>query len=255
MLLLMMPKRQPPPGCESGEVRVARGSIYGTRDASRSWYQHFRDRPADKLRVHESALEKGLYLCEFDGRLTLVTVTHVDDLFLAYDTRCKTTKSLLDAIVEEFNMSRKLDDFVFCGRRVRVTPEALIVSQELAASSLVPMELRGPQRSAETMLTHSEHKEYRSLLGKTPMVATSITSRSVIRSESRRTAFQCTHGRRCSSAQSNFSQSPAVLGNHPEIPTRSDRCVHGSAGDVWRCLLRQHGRFEKTVRRHRVFDA
>ena len=107
-------------------------------------------------RVHESALEKGLYLYEFNGRLTFVTVTHVDDLFYACDTRCKTTKSLLDAIVKEFNMSRKLDDFVFCGRRVRVTPEALIVSQELAASSLAPMELCGT----------SEHREYRSLLGK-----------------------------------------------------------------------------------------
>ena len=73
-----MPKRQPPPGCEPGEVRVARGSIYGTRDAGRSWYQHFRDRLANKFRVHESALEKGLYLYEFKGRLTLVTVTHVD---------------------------------------------------------------------------------------------------------------------------------------------------------------------------------
>ena len=26
LLLFMVPKRQPPPGCESGEVRVARGS-------------------------------------------------------------------------------------------------------------------------------------------------------------------------------------------------------------------------------------
>ena len=121
-----MPKRQPPPGCEPGEVRVARGSIYGTRDAGRSWYQHLRDKLASKFRVQESALEKGLYLYEFNGRLTFVTVTHVDDLFYAYDTRCKTTKSLLDAIVKEFNMSRKLDDFVFCGRRVRVAPEALI---------------------------------------------------------------------------------------------------------------------------------
>ena len=81
LLLLMMPRRQPPPGCEPGEVRVARGSICGTRDAGRSWYQHFRDRLANTLRVHESALEKGLYLCEFTGRLTFVTVTHVDDLF------------------------------------------------------------------------------------------------------------------------------------------------------------------------------
>ena len=81
-----MPKRQPPSRCEPGEVRVARGSIHGTWDAGHSWYQHFRDRLADKFRVHESALEKGLY--EFNG-----TVTHVDDLFYAHETRCKTTKS------------------------------------------------------------------------------------------------------------------------------------------------------------------
>ena len=166
LLLLMMSKRHPPPGCEPGEVRVARGSIYGTRDAGRSWYQNFRGRLEIKFRVHESALEKGRYLCEFDGRLTFVTVTHIDDLFYAYDTRCKTTKSLLDAIVKEFTMSRKQDDFVFRGRRVRVTPEALIVTQELAASSLAPMEFCGTQRSPETMLTYSEHREYRSLLGK-----------------------------------------------------------------------------------------
>ena len=42
-------------------------------------------------------------------------------------------------------MSRKQDDFVFCGRHVRVTPEALFVSLELAASSLAPMELCGTQ--------------------------------------------------------------------------------------------------------------
>ena len=104
-------------------------------------------------------------LYEFNGRLTFVTVTHVDDLFYAYDTRCKTTMSLLDAIVKEFNMFRKQDDFVFCGRRVRVTPEALIVSQELA-SPLAPMDLCGTQRSHETMLTYSEHREYRSSLRK-----------------------------------------------------------------------------------------
>ena len=85
-------------------------------------------------------LWKKAYLCEFNGRLTIVTVTHVADLFYACDTRCKTTKSLLDAIVKKFNMSRKQDDFVFRGRRVRVTPEALIVIQELAASSLAAME-------------------------------------------------------------------------------------------------------------------
>ena len=84
-------------------------------------------------------------------------------------------------------------------------------------------------------------------VGKTPMVATSITSRFVIRSESCRTTFQCTHDCRCSSAQCNFSQGPAILANHPEISTRSDRCVHGR-----RCLFCQHGRFVESVRCHRV---
>ena len=63
--------------------------------------------------------------------------------------------SFTETIVIEFDISRKQDDFVFCGRRVRVTPEALLIRQEFAASSLVPMELYGPQRSAETMLTRS----------------------------------------------------------------------------------------------------
>ena len=54
----MMPKQQPPPGCGPGEVRVARGSIYGTRDSSRSWYQYLRGPLADIFQVRESALEK-----------------------------------------------------------------------------------------------------------------------------------------------------------------------------------------------------
>ena len=84
--LLMMPKRQPPPGCEPGEVRVARGSTYGTRDSRRSWYQHLRDRLADCF-------------------------THL--------TRVANPPShCWKPIVKEFNMSRKQDDFVFCGRRV-----------------------------------------------------------------------------------------------------------------------------------------
>ena len=113
------------------------GSISETRDAGRSWYQHFRDRLANKFRVHESALEKGLYLYQFNGRLIFVTVTHVDDLFYAYDSRCKTTKSLLDAIVKEFTMSRKQDDFVFCGRRVRVTPSACSSVKNLRPHPLI----------------------------------------------------------------------------------------------------------------------
>ena len=102
LLLLMMPKRQPPPGCEPGEVRGTRKYL---RNSRRRSLLVFPRSTCEQISVHESALEKGLYLCQFNGRLTFVTVTHVDDLFYAYDTRCKTTKSLLEAIVKEFRMT------------------------------------------------------------------------------------------------------------------------------------------------------
>ena len=188
---------------------------------------------------------------EFNGRLTFVTVTHVDDLFYAYDTRCKTTKVLLEAIVKEFNMSRKQDDFVFCEVFV------LHPARQSRICGLIPCS-DGIVWTSAICRNHVDLQRTQRIsqfAGKTPMVATSITSRSVIRSESCRTTFQCTHDRRCSSTQCNFSQGPAILGNHPEISTRSNRCVHGSAGDEWRCLFCFHGRFEVPVRCHRVFDA
>ena len=212
-------------------MRVARGSSYGTRDAGRSWYQYFRDRLPDKFRVHGRALAKGLHCHESYGRLSFITVSHVDDVFYACDTRCETTKALLDAFVKEFNMSRKQDDFAFiCGRRVRVTSEALFISQEFAASSLLPMESCGPQRSAETVLTRTEHREYRSLLVKLQW-------------------FQL-HNAPVSSPQCSCSQ--GSVGNHLKVSTRSERCVHGPVGDMWRCLFCQHGRFEESVRCHRI---
>ena len=140
----------------------------------------------------------------------------------------------------------------FLGRRVRVTREALLVSQEFAASSVVPMELCGPQRSAETMLTYSDHREYRRLLGK--LQCLQLQSRPDLSYEVNRAA-QRSSAPAIADAQCKFSQGPAILGNHPGISTRSNRCVHGSAGDVWRCLFCQRGTFEVSVRRHRVFDA
>ena len=53
------------------------------------------------------------------------------------------------------DMSRKQDDLVVCGRRVRVTPESLFISQEFAASSFLPMELCEPQRSAQWLQLQS----------------------------------------------------------------------------------------------------
>ena len=90
LLLLMMPKQQPLPACEPGEVRLARGSTYGTRHAGRSWYQYFRDRLADKFRVHDSSLEKGLFYLyarrSAEKLCAAVSITHANPEATASDS-------------------------------------------------------------------------------------------------------------------------------------------------------------------------
>ena len=72
--------------------------------------------------MHESALDMELYYSVFNGRLTFVTITHVDDFFRAYDTRCEATKALLDAIVKNSKcLGNRTTSFVCptcsCGHR------------------------------------------------------------------------------------------------------------------------------------------
>ena len=148
---------------------------------------------------------------------TFITVSHVDDLFYAYDTRCGTTKALLDVTCKEFNMSRNQDDIFFCGRRVRVTTEALFIRQEFAALSLLPMELCGPQRSAKTVLTRTEHREYRSLLGFLQWLQ--LPSRPDLSYEVNRATQRSVHPRLLMLEPSmHCSQGPATLGNHLMYP-------------------------------------
>ena len=53
LLLLMTPKATATTRMRAWSGACGTGSTHGTWDAGRSWCQHFRDRLADKLRVHE----------------------------------------------------------------------------------------------------------------------------------------------------------------------------------------------------------
>ena len=60
LLLLRMPHNNPPLGTKPGQVFVATGSIYGTRDAGRAWYEHSK-KVLEAAGFAESRLEQGLY--------------------------------------------------------------------------------------------------------------------------------------------------------------------------------------------------
>ena len=134
-----------------------------------------------------------------------------------------------------------------------MTPEAQLVSQEFEASCLLPVELCGSQRSAETVLTRNEHREYRSLLVK--LARLQLQSRLDLSYEVNRAA-QPSSARTIADAQAlNADALKAQRSSETTVSTRSDGCVHGPVGDIRRCRLCQHGRFEESVRRHRVSDA
>ena len=165
LLLLMMPKVNPPPGTLPGEARVARGSIYGTLDAGQFWYVHFKKTVKEKYKMCESALEEGLYIYEVNGVTTFVAITHVDDLVIAYDRRCSTTAKLLEDLVKVFRMSHNDKDFIFCGRRVQGKDTEIIVSLEDASKSLELLDFASRRAEPSTPLLRGEHTAFRSLLG------------------------------------------------------------------------------------------
>ena len=67
--------KNPSPGTKSGQVFVATGSIFGTRDTGRAWYEHFK-KVLETAGFVESRLEQDLYCLH--GRDKLENVTHFD---------------------------------------------------------------------------------------------------------------------------------------------------------------------------------
>lgn len=82
LLLLRMPYRHPPPGCV-GQMMVARGSIYGTGDAGRSFYIHSK-RILENSGANELSVERAVYAFSLNGALKALIHTHIDDFFVAH---------------------------------------------------------------------------------------------------------------------------------------------------------------------------
>ena len=69
-LLLRLPNPAPP-GHQPGDIVVATGAIYGTKDAGRKWYLHLK-KTLESFGIIECALEKGLYRMYKDGDVRMV---------------------------------------------------------------------------------------------------------------------------------------------------------------------------------------
>ena len=197
-LLLRMPNPAPP-GHQPGDIVVATGAIYGTKDAGRKWYLHLKKVMAS-FGMIESVLEKGLYRMYWEGKVRMVVHTHVDDLLVAMDTACAhATETLQKLRAALYLKGGTGQTFEYLARTITITDEKITVSQAKSAASLEPVFIAKERRSKpDSPLTPQEKTEFRSLNGSLswlaqqtrPDIAVAV-NRSAQRVEKRRFRISC----------------------------------------------------------------
>ena len=162
-LLILRPPRPPPPGILPTDLLRAKGSIYGTRDAGRSWWKKlFNAVKAQGWKM--SSIEQALFYLFVDGSLTGIMASHVDDLFCT-GTGEKFFETI-KILEKEIHLKVKQDDFRFCGKNVKRIDGRVELDQFDAIESIEYIVLKKERRTTPNApLTEEEKSEFRGLIG------------------------------------------------------------------------------------------
>eukprot|EP00435_Cladocopium_sp_Y103_P058473 s1160_g20.t1 len=169
-LLLLRPPRPPPPGVSPFDLLRAKGSIYGTRDAGRSWWKKLFHALFGQGWIM-SKLEAALFFLFDGGVLVGALAAHVDDLY-ATGTGEKYEKSM-KFLEKEIYLKRKVGDFRFCGKNVKQNPDGSVSLDQIdAIESLEYMVLQKDRRAMPNApLTEDEKSAFRGLIGSLGWIA------------------------------------------------------------------------------------
>ena len=164
-LLLRLPNPAPP-GHQPGDIVVATGAIYGTKDAGRKWYLHLK-KTLESFGIIECALEKGLYRMHKDGDVRMVIHTHVDDLLVAMEQSCSNARHTLEKLQKVLYLKGGTGQvFEYLARLITITADTISISQEKSAGNVEQVPIEKERRAEpESPLKPEEKSEFRSLLG------------------------------------------------------------------------------------------
>ncbi|CAE8719458.1 unnamed protein product [Polarella glacialis] len=164
LLLIKLPA-VPPPGTVAGQILIAQGSIYGTRDAPRAWYGYLQKTLVD-FGFRESWFEKGFYILPGTSGPAVILMSHVDDLCIAFDTQVASNAQLLKNLEHKLQLSVQKGDSMFCGKWVQFTHDAITVTQPRAAQAVEQLPLTSDRRKTpDALLTPAEVTSYRGVIG------------------------------------------------------------------------------------------
>ena len=127
----------------------AKGSIYGTKDAGRSWWKKLFKTVQEhgwQMSKYEAAL---FYLFE-ENKLIGVMASHVDDLF------CTGTGNKFESTIKELEVKLYLkvhkNDFRFCGKNVKATSNSIDLDQYDAIEGIEYVVVDKERRNAKRLI-------------------------------------------------------------------------------------------------------
>ncbi|CAE7930582.1 brap-2 [Symbiodinium necroappetens] len=162
-LLILRAPRPPPPGVAQHALFRAKGSIYGTKDAGRSWWKKL-FRTLRKYRWTMSKIEAALFYLVSGDKLVGVMLSHVDDLLAAGEG--SDYEATLMALEKELYLKVKRQEFRFCGKNVKQKDNTIAVDQFDAIESIDYMLLAPARRKLpNATLTEEEKSNFRALIG------------------------------------------------------------------------------------------
>ena len=163
-LLILRPPRPPPPGLSPHDLLRAKGSIYGTRDAGRSWWRKLY-RTLRKYQWKMSSIEPALFFfANSRGDLEGILLTHVDDLYSAGEG--EDYHGTLKELEKELHLKIKHESFRFCGKNIVQKEGGIEVDQYDAIEGIDYMLLETERRKVPgSPLTEAEKSAFRGLIG------------------------------------------------------------------------------------------
>lgn len=115
---------------------MAKGSIYGTKDAARAFWIYLRGILLDNG-AQESQLEPALFFYTFGGILIGIMGSHVDDVIFGYDDKNEKMNKWMDKIAKDLHMTVKRNEFNYCGKHVVQEKDGTIyIDMEACTESL-----------------------------------------------------------------------------------------------------------------------
>lgn len=163
-LLILKPPKPPPPGVSSTDLLRAKGSIYGTKDAGRSWWFKLLEESKKEGWI-QSSIEPALFYLYEGGELCGIMISHVDDLYTAGEGNY--FEEAMKRLTKKIHLKEQKGEFKFCGKHIVQQKDGQISIDQTESIETIEYQVIDRSRRSKpgAPLTEDEKSGFRALIG------------------------------------------------------------------------------------------